>query len=120
MTTSSRAVRATSSRIGGADKSRKTKSSQSGGRTLLSAVNEAVGNSLSDSVDSMKDRVTEQIAAHGEQYLNDAGKRISEVTAKVVKWGKKNPIKSAAAAAALIAVSTFLYSTMGKSSASSN
>ena len=119
MTTSSTAERASTNRTGPTAKSRSTKAGKDSNRTLLATVNDVVGTTLAHSVDSMKERVSEQVAAHGERYLNEAGKRISEATEKMVKWGKKNPIKTAAAAAALIAVSTFLYSTMGKSAASS-
>lgn len=119
MNTSSAAERTSTKRSGTTAKGIKKSSGKKRNDTLLSAVNDVVGTTLAHSVESMKERVSEQVAAHGERYLNDAGKRISEATAMLVKWGKKNPIKTAAAATALIAVSTFLYSTMGKSAANS-
>lgn len=106
-------------------RSTSTSGSRSGGSrsgptgTMLAAVNQAVGSSLTESLNAVKTRIGERITGDGEQYLQDASERISEVTAKVVKWGKEHPVKSAAAAAALIAVSTFLYSTLGKSSGGS-
>jgi hypothetical protein len=119
MKTSNRAERSSTNRAGGR-KGRGRSGRQSGtGSELLSAVNDAVGDSLTETVNNMKERVSEQVVVHGERYLVDAGKRISEATAKVVKWGKEHPMKTAAAAAALVAVSTFLYSTLGKTAAAS-
>jgi hypothetical protein len=103
--------------MGGRKSPRRTANGQgSATGAVMAAVNEAVSSGLTDSLNAMKTRIGERISDNGEKYLNDASERINEVTAKVVKWGKEHPVKTAAAAAALIAVSTFLYSTLGKSS----
>jgi hypothetical protein len=103
--------------MGGRKAPRRSGTPQEGSAgALMSAVNQAVSNGLADSLNAVKTRIGERITDNGEKYLNDASERINEVTAKVVKWGKEHPVKTAAAAAALIAVSTFLYSTLGKNS----
>lgn len=79
---------------------------------VLQLIGGVVGDSLSESVSNLKNKVTEQVSIHGQEYLESARERITEATAKVVKWGKEHPVKTVAAAAALIAVSGFLYATL--------
>lgn len=79
---------------------------------ILQLVGGVMGDSLSDTVSNLKSKVADQVAVHGEEYLDSAREHISEATAKVVEWGKKHPVKTVAAAAALIAVSGFLYATL--------
>lgn len=79
---------------------------------VLQLVGGIVSDSLSESVSNLKTKVADQVAIHGEEYLESAHERITEITSKVVAWGKKHPVKTVAAAAALIAVSGFLYATL--------
>jgi ElaB/YqjD/DUF883 family membrane-anchored ribosome-binding protein len=79
---------------------------------VLQLVGSVVGDSLSETVSNLKNKVTEQVEIHGQEYLETAHERITDATAKVVKWGKEHPVKTVAAAAALIAVAGFLYATL--------
>jgi hypothetical protein len=88
------------------------KGSESASSMVLQLVGGVVGDSLSETVSNLKNKVTEQVEIHGQEYLESARERITEATAKVVKWGKEHPVKTVAAAAALIAVSGFLYATL--------
>jgi hypothetical protein len=90
----------------------KTKQGDSASSMILQLIGGVVGDNLSESVSHLKNRVTEQVAIHGEEYLESARHRITEATDKVIEWGKKHPVKTVAAAAALIAVSGFLYATL--------
>lgn len=98
-----------------APKNRSTGSEKGNGSAssmVLQLIGGVVGDSLSESVSNLKSKVTEQVAIHGQEYLESARERITEVTSQVVEWGKKHPVKTVAAAAALIAVSGFLYATL--------
>jgi hypothetical protein len=106
---------------GNADaESSSTKSSSRGSKSgdgtpssmILQLVSSAMGDSLSDVVGNLKTKVAEQVTVHGDAYLDAAREHISDATAKVVEWGKKHPVKTVAAAAALVAVSGFLYATL--------
>ena len=79
---------------------------------VLQLVGGVVGDSLSETVSNLKNKVTEQVEIHGQEYLESARDRIQDATTKVVKWGKEHPVKTVAAAAALIAVAGFLYATL--------
>jgi len=79
---------------------------------VLQLIGGVVGDNLSESVANLKTRVAEQVTIHGQEYLESARERITEATDKVIEWGKKHPVKTVAAAAALIAVSGFLYATL--------
>lgn len=110
--TSSRTSR---SRMGG-KRSTSSRSSRGGSDSasamVLQLVGGVVGDSLSESVSNLKNKVTEQVSIHGQEYLESARDHITDATAKVVKWGKEHPVKTVAAAAALIAVAGFLYATL--------
>ena len=80
--------------------------------TVRGLVSGVMGDSLSDAVTNLKGKVSEQVAVHGEEYLDSAREHIGEAVTKLVTWGKKHPVKTVAAAAALIAVSGFLYATV--------
>lgn len=107
---SSSASRTTKSRTSNSRSSAKNKDSASS--MVLQLIGGVVGDSLSESVSNLKTKVTEQVSIHGQEYLESARERITEATTKVVKWGKEHPVKTVAAAAALIAVSGFLYATL--------
>lgn len=91
---------------------RKSKGNDSASSMVLNLIGGVVSDSLSESVANLKSKVSEQVSIHGEEYLDSARERITEATAKVVEWGRKHPVKTVAAAAALIAVSGFLYATL--------
>jgi hypothetical protein len=93
------------------------KNSESISSKVLHLIGGVMGDNLSSSVTQIKDQVTDQVAVHGVEYLEGARERIAEATDKVVSWGKKHPVKMVAAAAALIAVSGFLYATLNEKSA---
>lgn len=80
--------------------------------TVMGLVSGVMGDSLSDTVTNLKSKVSEQVAVHGEEYLDRAREHIGEAVTKLVTWGKKHPVKTVAAAAALIAVTGFLYATV--------
>jgi ElaB/YqjD/DUF883 family membrane-anchored ribosome-binding protein len=107
MSSSSRATknRTSTSRASGTKK-------DSASSMVLQLIGSVVGDSLSESVSNLKNKVTEQVSIHGQEYLESARERITEATSKVVKWGKEHPVKTVAAAAALIAVTGFLYATL--------
>lgn len=91
---------------------KRTKGKDSASSMVLQLIGGVVGDSLSESVSNLKNKVTEQVSIHGQEYLESARDRITDATSQVVKWGKKHPVKTVAAAAALIAVSGFLYATL--------
>lgn len=91
-------------------------STKSASSLVLNLVGSVMGDSLTETVANIKSKVSEQVAIHGAEYLDSARERISEATTKVVTWGKKHPVKTVAAAAALIAVSGFLYATLNEKS----
>ncbi len=120
-----RKTRSRATRIAGNGRNRSSRSrgsdSDSGGSRggsgsassmVLQLVGGVVGDSLSETVSNLKNKVTEQVEIHGQEYLESAHDRIQDATTKVVKWGKEHPVKTVAAAAALIAVAGFLYATL--------
>ena len=78
----------------------------------LGVVGQMVDFGLSNSFNSMKEKLTTSIKDNGEKYLHDAVGKLTDSAGKVVTWGKKNPVKTAVAVAALLAVSAFLVSTV--------
>lgn len=90
----------------------KSKGNDSASTMVLQLIGDVVSDSLSESVSNLQSKVAEQVSIHGEEYLESARDRITEATTKVVEWGRKHPVKTVAAAAALIAVSGFLYATL--------
>ncbi len=112
------ATAATSSRsTKGKNRAKRTKGNDSASSMVLQLIGSVVGDSLSDSVSNLKSKVSEQVSIHGQEYLESARERITDATTQIVEWGKKHPVKTVAAAAALIAVSGFLFATLnGKAS----
>lgn len=92
--------------------STRTKEGESASSIMSRLIGDVVGDSLSESVSNLKSKVSEQVSIHGREYLDTVRDRIIDATSQVAAWGKKNPVKTVAAAAALIAVSDFLYSTL--------
>lgn len=109
-TRKSASSRTAKSRTGRA--STKNSNKDSASSMVLQLIGSVMSDSLSESVANLKSKVTEQVSIHGQEYLESARERITEATTKVVEWGKKHPVKTVAAAAALIAVSGFLYATL--------
>ena len=50
--------------------------------------------------------------------LSQASKRVGSAAKDLVAWGRSNPVKAAAAATALAAVSAFLYAAHGRNAKS--
>jgi hypothetical protein len=71
-----------------------------------------INSGLTSSFDAVREKISSTIGANGEEYLHEAVDKISESTAQVVTWCKKNPIKMVVGIAALTAVSAFLVHTM--------
>ncbi len=105
-----------SRRSGSSSRSDSSEDGSSASSKILQLVSGVMGSSLSETVNNMKSKVADQVSIHGEEYLDSAREHISEITAKVVEWGKKHPVKTVAAAAALVAVSGFLYATLNDKS----
>ena len=78
-------------------------------------VAQLLSQALGGAFDSLKGKVTDDVAENGEQYLHQAAEKIKESTAGLVNWAKQNPVKTAIAIAALAAVSTFLVRMMTSS-----
>jgi hypothetical protein len=79
---------------------------------LGSMLDDIVGSGLHSAISALEAVVHEKIQVKGPEYLEKALKKTNLATAKLLKWSKKHPLKTAAAAAALVGVSAFLYSTM--------
>jgi hypothetical protein len=77
--------------------------------TLLTT---ATSGRLNEVLLELKDRVSSIVVDDGPKILKDAKKKLVKAADDLLEWGKEHPVKTAAAAASLIAVSTFLYSTM--------
>lgn len=88
-----------------------SKKSASGEPGSLQFISQMVGSGLSDSFDSLKQKVSSSITDNGEQYLHDAIERLKKSTGDLVGWSKKNPVKTAVAVAAVLAVTAFLVTT---------
>jgi hypothetical protein len=72
---------------------------------LETLVEQGVHRAASAVEEAVQNRIHEQAP----QYLDDAVKRSHQALQSVVKWGRKNPIKAAAAATALVGASAFIY-----------
>ncbi len=62
-------------------------------------------------VAQLRDRVA-SIAHDGPKALEAARAKVATATRDLLAWGKKHPVKTAAAAAAMLAASGLIYSTM--------
>ncbi len=94
-----------------AAKTSSSKKTSSGEPGSLHFISQMVGSGLSDSFDSLKEKVSTSITDNGEQYLHDAIARLKQSTSDLVGWSKKNPVKTAVAVAAVLAVTAFLVTT---------
>ena len=81
-------------------------------------ISQMVGTGLSNSFESLKDKVSSAIKDNGEQYLSDALEKLKKSATNLSEWSKENPVKTGVAVAAVLAVTAFLVSTAngGKSS----
>jgi hypothetical protein len=77
-------------------------------------LDEMVGSGVHSAIAAIEEIVHEKLQNKGPQVLDKALKETNKATHKLIKWSKKHPVKTAAAAAALIGVSAFIYSTMKK------
>ena len=73
-----------------------------------------VATGLSHTFDSLKEKVSGNITDNGEQYLSDALEKLKTAATDLGHWGKKNPVKTTIAVAAVLAVTAFLVSTVKK------
>lgn len=74
-------------------------------------ISQMVGTGLSNGFESLKEKVSASIKDNGEQYLTDALEKLKKSAANLTEWSKENPVKTAVAVAAVLAVTAFLVST---------
>jgi hypothetical protein len=100
-------------------RTRPQKASQdgSGGGDAGTGLSALINSGLTSSFDAIKERISSTIGNNGEEYLHEAVDKITESTAQVTAWCKKNPIKMVVGIAALTAVSAFLVHTVGSNGA---
>ena len=84
---------------------------------LVPMLEEATGDAnkgfnFSAVIAQVKDKVSEQVKAHGESYLDRSKDRMNDMTSQMVTWSKKHPVRMVTVAAAFIAVSGILYKVM--------
>jgi hypothetical protein len=96
----------------------KTAQAGSAGGDVGSGLSALINSGLTSSFDAIKDKISSTIGNNGEEYLHEAVDKITESTAQVATWCKKNPIKMVVGIAALTAVSAFLVHIMGANGAS--
>lgn len=77
----------------------------------LDLIGQMVDSGLSNTFEALKDKVTAGIKDNGEQYLTDAVDKLKDSASRLSDWAKKNPVKTAVAVAAVLAVTAFLVST---------
>ena len=75
---------------------------------------ELVGSGVHSAVEAIEEIVHEKLQKTGPQVLDKALAEANKATTKLITWSKKHPVKTAAAAAALIGVTAFIYSTIKK------
>jgi hypothetical protein len=83
-------------------------SSSAGTAMGMSGVAGLITSGLASSFEALRDKVSDTVTENGEEYLKDGVQKIARSTKDLVAWGKKHPLKTAAAVAALLAVSGFL------------
>ncbi len=86
-----------------------------GSRDAGSGLSALINSGLTSSFDAIREKIAATVGDNGEEYLHDAVEKITDSTAQIVSWCKKNPIKMVIGVAALTAVSAFLVHTMGAS-----
>ena len=80
-------------------------------------ISQMVATGLSNSFEALKEKVSVTIKDNGEEYLDDALEKLKKSAISLTEWSKKNPVKTAIAVAAVLAVTAFLVSTAKSSSA---
>ena len=78
----------------------------------IDVISQLIAAGLAKSFAALREKLTETIAESGEHYLADAIDQMKDSAGKLVQWSKKNPVQTAVAVAAVLAVSAFLISTM--------
>lgn len=93
--------------------SSKTASSKSNAHepNSMEFISHMLASGLASTFDSLKEKVSGNITDNGEQYLTDALDKLKTAAADLASWGKKNPVKTTIAVAAVLAVTAFLVST---------
>ncbi len=102
--------RTTAATTAGASDTKNSLSSIAG--SIGSLLTAAVSGRLNNVLMEVKDRVASMVAEDAPKALEEAQRKVVKATGDLVEWGKEHPVKAAAAAAALIAASTFIYSTI--------
>lgn len=74
-------------------------------------ISQLVASGLSNGFESLKEKVSVSIKDNGEEYLTDALDKLKKAAVSLTEWSKKNPVKTAVAVAAVLAVTAFLVST---------
>ncbi len=85
--------------------------------TLKSTFKEAMSSSLHDTVAAIRASASERAGEVGPKVLAIASRKAASAGAALVKWGKKHPVKTAAAAATLLLAAKLLQSAMKKRAA---
>lgn len=80
-------------------------------------ISQMVATGLSNSFESLKDKVSATIKDNGEDYLGEALEKLKKSAAHLAEWSKQNPVKTAVAVAAVLAVTAFLVATAKNNSA---
>ena len=83
-------------------------------------ISHMVATGLSNSFESLKEKVSVTIKDNGEEYLHDALEKLKKSAVSLTEWSKKNPVKTAVAVAAVLAVTAFLVSTAKSGSAAAS
>lgn len=86
----------------------------------LEFISQMLATGLASSFESLKDKVSVNFKDNGEQYLTDALDKLKKAAADLADWGKKNPVKTTVAVAAVLAVTAFLVSTAKNHAAKEN
>jgi hypothetical protein len=89
----------------------KSRSANSNNGSSMEFISQVVASGLTNSFESMKEKVASTITENGEQYLEDALEKMKHSASKLAEWSKENPVKIAVALAAVLAVTAFLLST---------
>lgn len=69
---------------------------------------------LQDSAENMLPTSSRGVIKSAKISLSKASKRVGSAAKDLVTWGRSHPVKAAAAATALAAVSAFLYAAHGR------
>ena len=83
-------------------------------------ISQMVATGLSNSFETLKDKVSATIKDNGEEYLSDALEKLKKSASNLAEWSKQNPVKTAVAVAAVLAVTAFLVATAKSNSTGSS